>query len=280
MKYALYYCQIYRNTYCSHFHICQIFRRTQNLPPLNMPPLKRRVMGYGSYNPYTAEPYKKARKTNGKVVVPRRLRGYASTRGYYGRFAPMGTELKFRDTTASASSVSSTGIIHHPSLNLIIQSAGEEARVGRKCTLTSIHLKYVVTLPNTTGANNTDDGLRLIVYLDKQCNGASAAVTDILEDATYLSYNNLANKNRFQILMDRYHDVSATAGGIGATTADSSGEKAVTYQWHMRCRIPIEFSGATTAISEVRSNNVGVLAITDGGRMDLSSSARVRFADN
>lgn len=224
-------------------------------------------------------PYKKTRSSYGKLTIPRPMRGYARTSGYYGRYAPLGAELKFRDTTATSAPVASSGVIHMPSLNLVIQSAGEEARIGRKITLRSIHLKYVATLPNTTGANNTDDGLRVIVFQDKQCNGASAAVTDILEDATYLSFNNLSNKSRFRILADRYHDISATAGGIGATTADSSGEKANTYQWHMRCNIPVEYSGATTAITEVRSNNIGVLAISDGGRMELTTSARVRFSD-
>ncbi|AXH73549.1 MAG: coat protein [Doliovirus lythtis] len=202
-------------------------------------------------------------------------RGRMRTSGYYGRYAPLGTELKFLDTTATTNNVATTGVIHNASLNLIPQGVTESQRVGRKCTIKSLHLRWTAQLNDTGTATSTDDGVRILVYLDKQCNGATATVTDILESASYLSFNNLSNKNRFRVLMDKTCDISATAA-ISATF----GQKGMTYQWHWRGNMPIEFSSTTGAITEIRSNNIGVLLVSDNARINVVSNCRVRFADN
>lgn len=197
--------------------------------------------------------------------------------GNYGRYSPMGTELKFLDTSFNQTTVAATGNIVLTSVNLVPQGVTESTRIGRKCTLRAISFRYVVQLKPTTNTNNTDDGLRVIVYWDKQCNGTAAAVTDILRTADYLSYNNLANKERFRILKDQFVDLHSTAGG-GSTA--SFGEIGFTKQMHLKCNIPIEFSGVTGAITEIRSNNIGVLLISDSADVSCEGLVRIRYSDS
>lgn len=227
-------------------------------------------------NPYKRASATKRRKTRALAPI------YKGTNGssvYYGRYAPLGTELKFYDQSAGPTAASSTGTIASASLCTVASGTGESQRIGRKITISSIHLRVVASLNATTTASNTDDGLRVILYWDKQCNGASAAVTDILETGDYLSYNNLSNKNRFTILADKMVDVSATAGAYNGTT-NQFAQKANTHSWNIRCRLPVEFSSTTGVIGEIRSNNLGLLMVSDNNQVQYRYQARVRFSDN
>lgn len=209
------------------------------------------------------------------------LRGYVRTAGFYGRFARgTGTELKFLDTKRNTgAAIPTAGQIDTASLNVIAQGAGESERVGRKCTLKQINIRGVASLASVTNYNATVDRLRFIVYWDKQTNGATAAVTDILETAEIQSFNNLANKNRFRILCDKTM-VVGTTGGAASTGAYVFAEAKTPFQFYKKLNIPLEFDGATGALTEQRSNNIGVLAISDDGNTLLEYNVRVRYADN
>lgn len=220
--------------------------------------------------PSTRRTYKK-RKYTGSFK-----KGYNRTSGYYGRFAPLGTELKFLDTTWNDTTVASAGEVILPSVNLIPQGVTESNRIGRKCVIRSIAVRYVVQIKPTTNTNNTDDGVRFILFQDKQCNGAAATVTDILRSADYLSFNNLANKERFKVLADKFTDVHAAAGG-GSTS--SFGELGFTKSVYIKCYIPIEFSSTTGALTEIRSNNIGVLLISDSADTACEGLVRIRYSD-
>lgn len=219
---------------------------------------------------------KRAASRNGRPAKRKRTgqRGFMRTEGYYGRYPPLGNELKFIDTTLSATSVSNSGTIAVSTLHPVVSGTGESQRIGRKIVLRSVFVRWVTELGNGTNPSATDDGLRFIVYHDMQCNGATAAVTDVLETANYLSFNNLANKNRFKILMDKFTDVHSAAA-----ISTTFGEMAVTKSWYMKCNIPIEFSSTTGAISEIRSHNVGILLISDKSNVNCTGRIRVRYSD-
>ena len=111
-----------------------------------------------------------------------------------------------------------------------------------------------------------------------KCNGASAGVTEILESTDFQSFNNLANKQRFRILMDRTVDVNVPGMGGDGASNDILG---ATYydSFYQKVNIPIEFDSTTGAITEVKSNNIGVLAISQTGSARLESKMRLRFSD-
>ncbi len=233
----------------------------------------RAMRGVGSWSAYKKRSH---RRRAAKHRVRRAQRGYLRTGGFYGRYSN-GGEKKFFDSVVDDAVIATGGLIFN-SVNKIAQGTTESERVGRKCTIVNIGWKMSITLPAATNSSNTSDIVRLIMFIDKQANGATATVTGILESADYLAFNNLANKSRFRTLMDRTYALSAKAGGGDGTTEDYA-EEEITDSFYKKCRIPIEFDATLGAITEIRSNNVGILVISKAGLAGLNSKVRVRFSD-
>ncbi len=217
-----------------------------------------------------------AKKT--RTYVRPAARGTLRVGGYYGRYAN-GGEKKFFDTVRAGFTPSATGTIANLSLNLIPQGVTENSRVGRKCTITKIMIRGELTANTTATVANTSSIIRVIIYLDKQANGATAAVLDILETADEASFNNLSNSKRFKVLSDQRHPMICPSGAGNGTTQEF-GESITPYFWvKKKCSMPIEFSSTTGAITEIRSNNIGVLCIQTTANANISYTARVRFSD-
>ncbi len=230
------------------------------------------AVGLGAARPFAAPPRKRTyrARTYGPRALPSRV--------------PTG-ELKFHDVAIDDAVVASGGNIQNGgTINIIPQGVTEIQRIGRKCTVKSVHWKYRVDIPEVQDAAtpNTSDEVRVIMYWDKQANGATAAATDILETATIRSFRNLANSGRFTILMDRLHVLNFTtlaSHGFAADTFDQ-GEVVREYSFNKKCEIPIEFSAAAGTIDEIRSNNLGVLLVGLNGTAGFLSSFRLRFSDH
>ncbi len=206
---------------------------------------------------------------------PRGFRkGYDRTGGFYGRFAKAG-ELKFHDVDLD-DAVIAAGANVTASINLIGQGVTESTRVGRKCTIKSINWRFNILLP-TSATVGRQETVRIILYLDKQANGATAANTDVLESADYQSFNNLSNKSRFRTLMDRQYELVTDSAGDGTT--NDSGVDVINDTFFKKCNIPIEFDATTGAITEIRSNNIGVILLAKNGTATFESKFRLRFSD-
>ncbi len=191
-------------------------------------------------------------------------------------------ELKFHDLDIDENPILAAGAIGAISCNLIAQGVTEAQRIGRKCTIKSINWRFSMTIPTTATAAETSDVCRVILYLDKQANGATATVAGILESADFQSFNNLANKSRFRTLMDRIYDFQCPSGS-GRGTADtlSYGEGVMSDTLFKKCNIPIEFDNTFDdgRIATIRTNNIGVLLISQSGFCSFGSKMRLRFSD-
>ncbi len=226
------------------------------------------------YRPFKS-PYKKPYKPSRKFVP-----GADRVGGYYGRYSGRGGELKFHDVDLDDGVVAAGGNVT-ATVNIIAQGVTESQRVGRKCTIKSIHWRYRIFMPAQTdvATSAAGDNLRVIMYLDKQANGATAAATDILETADYQSFRNLANSQRFNIILDRtsavnYDTMTSEGAGVVSTTFSSRD-----FVLNKKCNIPIEFSATTGAIGEIRSNNIGVMLVGNAGIAGFDSKIRLRFSD-
>lgn len=212
--------------------------------------------------------------------MPAAARGYMRTSGYYGRYsAASGGESKFFDVTLDDAVVATAGGLTD-SINKIAQGTTESERDGRKCTVTSVHWKYEISLPeiDALATANSSDAVRVIMYVDKQANGATAAVTDLLETANYQSFYNLANQQRFRILTDVVHQINYKTLASDGAGLVSSAQVLQEYRKSCAVRLPLEFSATTGAITEIRSNNIGVLLISRNGIAGFNSELRVRFS--
>lgn len=221
---------------------------------------------------YTVAPYQ-ARK------IQRGQRGYLRTAGYYRQTAAKASvELKFHDVDLDDAVVATGGTITD-SINKIAQGVTESERIGRKCNIRSIQWRMNVSLPtlDAQALAQVEDTVRTILYQDTQCNGATAAVTDILEAANWQSFNNLANKGRFKILMDKEVDLNPLAIASDGDGLMTTAGVTRTHTFFKKCNIPVEFSATTGAITEIRSNNLGVLQISQSGKGSFESKIRLRF---
>ncbi len=242
---------------------------------------KRRKTNNNGKPSYT-KPYERIGKKQQIQFTP----GYERIAGYYGRYNRPGDdkpEFKFHDLDIDDAVIAQNGNIAKDSCNLIAQGVTESQRIGRKCTIKSINWRYSLSLPEQDAGGTPFNGdiIRVILYLDKQTNGATATVTGILESDDYQSFNNLANKGRFRTLMDRTHDVNFM-GGMASDNAAVVSQVATEYEYSFfkKCNIPLEFDSTTGAITELRSNNIGVLLLSKAGAIvAFGSKMRLRYSD-
>jgi len=224
------------------------------------------------------------RPTGPTPVFPVLVPGFTRQSGFFGRFG-QGGELKFFDQDIDDAVIAINGTIFlngsaEATLLRIAQGTGESQRIGRKVTIRSINWRFNITLIGTTALASTSDSVRIILYLDKQTNGAAAAITDILESDNFQSFNNLANKARFRTLMDRTYDMTTQSGGGTITTTDGYGEVSINDTLFKKVNLPIEFNSTAGAIAELRSNNINVLLLSSSGRCIFDSKMRLRYSDN
>ncbi len=212
-------------------------------------------------------PYGHKRPFTGKLYTKKRSR-YASTKKVVG-------ELKFHDFTLTDAVISVSGTITD-SINLIANGITDQTRIGRKSVVRALHWNYRIRLPADDDPTNTTDLVTVICYLDKQSNGAAAFPVDILNTDFFMSFNNIENKDRFRILYRKTHVLDSPAG----SGLFGFGEKSVYGEFHKQCNIPIEFSGTLGVLSEVRSNNIGLLLLSESGLCAFNSRFRVRFTDS
>ncbi len=220
----------------------------------------------------------------GAAPAPKRgrfARGRDRTGGYYGRFQPGGGELKFHDVDLDDDVIATGGVVTD-SVCKIAQGTSEVQRIGRKCTLRSIYWKFRVDMPEIgpVASPNTSEQVRVILYLDKQCNGATATALGILETVGFHSFRNLANQSRFTILMDKTTTMNWRTLASDTAGAYRSAEVITEHTFFKRCNIPLEFDSTAGAITEIRSNNLGVLLISQVGTAGFISKFRLRFSDN
>ncbi len=222
-----------------------------------------------------------SRYTGRRRAVPYKRVKYTPLK--YGKLST--TELKFHDLDIDDAAIAANGTIVKSSVLTIAEGNGESNRIGRKIIVKNINWRYTITLNSTAVKEDTSEIVRVILYLDKQTNGAIAAVsTDagILETDNYQSFNNLNNKNRFRILSDRtYHLRSQSGSGRGTTDTLAFGEDIIEDQIYKKCDFPIEYDNSTTdgALTSMRSNNVGVLLLSKGGFAVFDSKMRIRYLD-
>jgi len=213
-------------------------------------------------------------------VVP----GYTRTVGRYSRSLPGSIEKKFKDTDVAEVGDLTNGVITS-SLNLIPQGTTDITRIGNKVTITNINVRFGVGSDTQGGANTLEDGnLRVILYLDKQANGADATNLDILTQSgmgatTINRFRNLDQVDRFVILKDKIYRGPNNSGYLaGGTQTTNVG--VLWYNISKKCNIPIHFSSTTGAITELKSNNIGILVVSDTPYVNFRDAwARVKYVD-
>lgn len=234
---------------------------------------KRRLIGYRAGMPYTG--------SGGRL---RGGGGGARTGGF------LGIETKFIDYTyAGAIPATLTGGEADPpgagaqttpgSISAIAQGDGESNRDGRKCTLTSLHIKGNVGINADATGISLPNIIRVIVVWDTQTNGAQLNAEDVFLAASHkeFSFRNLQFSKRFRVLKDATFVINPTAAAGDGTSLDSAAHFR-TFKWNFKLDIPVIHSGTTAVIASITDNSLHVLAwAATTGLSTLNYESRVRF---
>ncbi len=225
-----------------------------------------------------ARPYKKpyAGSARRREFVPGRDRRV----GFYGRYAGRNSELKFHDVDLDDAAVASGSNIT-ATINIIPQDITESGRIGRKCTIKNVMWRFRVTLPeqDAVATPASSDSIRVILYLDKQTNGAAATGADLLEANNVHAFKNLANTGRFVFLLDKVVNINWNSMASDGAGLVSQAESSREFTFFKSCNIPLEFDNTTGAITELRSNNLGVNIVGRQGIATFTSKIRLRYSD-
>lgn len=187
------------------------------------------------------------------------------------------SELKFFDTAVSSSIPFAASVVQN--LALIPQGATQSSRIGRKVTIRSVEAH--LSVKSTFGAAAAPAGcVSLWFVVDEQANGATFAVSDILETGTVLPHamRNEPNDERFLVMKEYKFNMYPPSGVSGAF-----GDVNVYIDFYEPITFTMEFSGATGAISEIRSSNLALLVGASDATLNslttVTGFVRVRFED-
>lgn len=148
-------------------------------------------------------------------------------------------------------------------INPIPQGASSNQRIGRRCTLTSMLIRW-----NLSGASA---GLaRLLVIYDHAPNGALPLITDILTLNLFNAPMNLINNDRFMVLHD---EIAISPNAAAANTMAG--------KWNYK-RQPLQnqwTNAATGTIADITTGAVYFIACAPGVIVGVDFVARVRFTD-
>lgn len=225
-------------------------------------------------------PRKRSTKKESRRRSFKRMRSNSFVNARVRNFKELGKEVKFYDETNTNgfAAFSTSGTILSNSLNNIPNGIDLSQRIGRKITVVGLGLTYTMEMPVTAVAADTVDNLRIIVYLDKQANGAAAGPADILQGpVTIGSYRNLTNVNRFRVLSDEIFHLQCKAGAAAAPTV--FGVEGIVRKVWMDLNVPIQFSGLIGSEADIRSNNLGILVVSSNFQATMQCNSRLRFTD-
>lgn len=187
-------------------------------------------------------------------------------------------ETKYFDTNINETGITATGTII-PSLNLVAAGTADNQRIGRELKIKGVYIRGQFEFNASTTVTSSLK-MRMIIYLDKQCNGAAATLGDILHTSVITApvnaFRNLDNAKRFKILKDKRLQINRTAHD-GTNFA----EYAVNFNfaWTPKKPLSVEFSGTNGQITEIRSNNIGILLVsnTASALAEFNGGARIHF---
>lgn len=180
-------------------------------------------------------------------------------------------EKKFIDVSATSTmTAASVAFSAATLLNGCVPGATASDRIGRKIHMKSLLLRYTFRLPASSGGSGE---CRILVVYDKQPNGATAAITDILLADDMRSPNNLSNSDRFVTLVD---EITSPVSAV-----EIEEQSGVIYR---KFNLETAFNAGTAGtVADITSGSILVFAAQSGGLTTNAPlclfRARVRYVD-
>lgn len=186
-------------------------------------------------------------------------------------------ELKAFDTALSFNLDATGEVPATGQLCFVQQGDGLANRDGVVIQVKSLQIRGLLVFTPAAAATAATHAYIYIVH-DRQANGAAAAITDVLTSTTMATaLGNVANQYRFKILKRIVIPFQPGAGVSGAYN-----NVTVPIDEYIKFNKPMEirYTANAGAITDIASNNIFLLAGSDGQSDDLvfcAGTARLRF---
>lgn len=186
-----------------------------------------------------------------------------------------GPEMKYMDLAEQTTPFVDIGAPPGPNyLNLVGEGTSYWNRIGSKINMQAVHIRgYVHNVEPDTGA--FPSLLRMIVFYDRQPNGAACLFTDVIQGRTNTGVGavdglqglNIDNKDRFVIIYDKYmYAAGYNAGPPVVLEANNTTGKDGNNEYVLNCYIPLRnlvsiFKSSTLTIADVTTGALGVFFV-------------------
>ncbi len=262
VDHAVRYAKRYASTFVPHFR-----RKRRRMP-----------RGYGTRRRNWHPGMRKSYRPRGVPYIAGRHRTAGNYRRYTTKNLLFPGEKKYHDIASLQNPVPAVGDNFASTLNAIPQGDTERQRDGRMVHITSIHCRVEVRLPANVVVGDSSDICRLMLVMDKQCNGAIAPYLAVIDTTDYDGFRALENSHRFHVIWDKWFPMSAQ-GGNGTSTSE------VVRFWRFNksgLNIPIHWDPIVTTgvLASIRSNNLFLLGASESGLCVACVRTRIRFRDN
>lgn len=183
--------------------------------------------------------------------------------------ASLSPELKNIDTIISGLSVPVATIFTIPRLlNGLAPGTGSNQRVGRKTVAKSIFLRM-----NMSGSNVGPSQTRVVIFYDRQTNGVAPIALDVIQTETFVGLAQMANSERFLILMDEITD------------SRQSSALNISLKRYIKCKLETIFTGTAGTVADIITGGIFIMFAnnadaTIGATTVVDYQARVRYIDN
>lgn len=187
-------------------------------------------------------------------------------------------ELKAIDVTITNTGINTTG--SSQLINGIAIGDSINGRIGRKVTMKSLMLRGNIAWDNG-GPSNTQTFRVLVVY-DKQTNATLATAGDVFSTASGLTMQNLANRERFLVLMDKQYTVGPVSNA--ATTTYLASPQSFNIKKFIKLSHSVIYGTDAALIADIASGSLLIVTIgtaaAGNGDGNLNLQTRMRYTDN
>lgn len=155
-------------------------------------------------------------------------------------------------------------------LNGCIQGSAATNRIGRRIRMVSVYLRGRILMAGTSTGSSP---IRIIIFYDRQTNGAAPTATDLLTSDAISSFNNLNNNRRFQVVADITRSCIGTAG-----------PQALYFSNFKKIDLSTEFNtGNAGTVADITTGSLYALCYASPGigvaSLITNLNVRVRFSD-
>lgn len=199
-----------------------------------------------------------------------RKRGYLNTAQKALKVALMTKQLlnvehKHIDTAPSSLTCDTTGGV--VALHGCSEGSTSFERNGLSIRTKSIamHLKFIIN-----AASTTPQTVRIFLFKDKQPNGTTPSITDVLESVETVSLMNNENTTRFTVLRNWVVDLSP------------NGKEIHSESFYKKLNYVTKYIGSTSAATDIGYNALylGYMSTEAANKPTVRYSARIRYIDN